>query len=669
MPPYGKTDYTANSDVPLYGITTDDTAKNDGPPCGTTTGNTADNNEPPCGITGETAENYGPPCGTTNDDKVDNNKPPCGLTDDTADNDEPPFGTTNDDTAYIERTIGNEMAETRTSHRVNDIKKNLDDGYAPNSDSTAETPMESLSLTRDDKFADPQNANTTLLSDIHQTADLPRYLQNTTQETVRFVSEPTTEHAPSVRSCSESTLGRSVTIGGEGSDSDNSITITITNSGGHIAELVEMYDGIREWRKDVVRETQERVERHSTADSSQTCLDDSASSLPEDNNPECLQLTRPSNSVDDMLAAYDDWSSLNTWLLSVGEEPAGTSSYESVDVYSGDVDKRRGVGGLRQDCDETVETNRSATTDFRQRFHLLPSPSECDDTRSSVQLPSSSQSSDANTRCYVRDVGKRISSSGVQLQCSRLTTPGDTFCQDINVDKSASTDKMLGLSTSKDEKNPPLLESDVPSSVICGDLPTDEANNRRGTADVDLKASICGRAGWLGSDVASVVADTPGECQTDAVFLSDIDVAFEATQIAGRDVSASISTVDTCDRNTDTDIDDGNTNRNNSEMGMFKNNDNSPSYETTTKSHQTPMIVITKNSSQMSDTAAATGDTDRTALEVTSYRKEKKTEDTKKDKTVKAKTSQKATEQNVGHIDAKSNQGESAQRSNTGLYR
>ena len=635
MPPYGKTDYTADNDVQLFRTTTEDTAKNDGPPCGTTTDDKVDNNEPPCGITDVTADNFGRHCGTTNDD-----------------------------TTYNERTTGNEMVETRTSHRVNDTRKDsVDDGYAPNSDSTAETPMESLSLTSDFSFADPQIANTTLESDIHQTAYLPRNIENTTQETMRCFSEPITEQAPSVRSCSESTLGKSVTVVCVSSDSDNSITIT--NSGGHVAELVEMYDGIREWRQDVAGETQERVERRATADSSQSCIDDSASSLSEDNNPECLQLTRPSNSVDDTLAAYDDWSSLNTWLLSVGEESAGTSSYESVDVYGGDVDTRQGVDGRRQYSDE-METNRSVTTDVRQRFHLLPSPcvschdqTYCHGTRSSVQLPSSSQGSDANTRCYDRGVGKRISTSGVQLECSCLPISGDRFHQDITVDESASTDKMLGLSTSKVEENPPLLESDVPSSVICGDLPTDEANNRRGTVDVDLEAWICGRAECPGSDVA-------GECLTDAVFLSDTDAAFEATQLVGKDGSGSSSTVDASDRNTDTDIDDGNTNRNNSEMG---NNDNSPSYETITKSPQTPKIIVTKNSSNMSDTAVATGHTDRSAPEVKSHNKQKKIEDTRKDKTVKVKMSLKATEKQMGYIDAKSNQGESDQRSTTSLYR
>ena len=295
------------------------------------------------------------------------------------------------------------------------------------------------------------------------------------------------------------------------SSSDSASSGSSSNNGhGYSNGYAEPRNGLCETPKEGEEKVLWSASVYSAADSNELCLEndsmsslsennkprlenDSASSLSEDNNPECLQLTQPGDSVDDTLGAYDDWSSMHTWLVTVDNDAIGTSSYESVDVYNDDSDTNQ-VG--RHDSDQTVETYRPVS-DFKQMLYLMPSIVDSRDYGSFGEL--------SDSGCVSKHIpGSSRSIDEDALGLSTLTIRSEPSRQGCNVDKTASIDNMISVSTPKVDTNTRCWDSNVLRPDVYRDRSPEPTGTCGSTAKVDTEASVpcpsvCDQAQWQAS--------------------------------------------------------------------------------------------------------------------------------------------------------------------------
>ena len=272
---------------------------------------------------------------------------------------------------------------------------------------------------------------------------------------------------------------------------------------------------------------------YSATTSTESCLEnDSTNSLSDDENPECLQLTQPADSFGDSVGAYDDWSSKRTWMLTVDEETIGTNSYESFEVYNDDDDTRQGFG--QHHSYESLDMDRIAT-DFKQMLYLLPTMRESHNSRSFSDLNDSSTTHEAGSSrstcdgVQCNDRGMSNGSSLTQLAVPNQPTRSET-CIGSKDNTSCSIATLVNVSTCE---------------------VSDTASVSSATSSSDL---------FPGNDDDITLV----ECQNDACTTCDSSTLFETTTTFDDIHPVNITVQKNVSKYaTGTDMDGGNTNRNN----------------------------------------------------------------------------------------------------------
>ena len=226
-------------------------------------------------------------------------------------------------------------------------------------------------------------------------------------------------------------------------------------------------------------------------------------------------------------------------MLTVDEETTGTNSCDSFDVYNGDVDTRQ---GFRQQ-------DRLAT-DFKQMLYLLPTMCDSHDSPSFSDLSDTSTTHVAGSS---RGMGER-------------SEP----CVGSNDNTSCRVDTLANVSTRNVASTMPSTDNHTKTR--------DQTCEVIGTANVGCPTSASNR--WLGNDDGvTVSAISRVDCQKDARITCENDIPFETRPTFDDIYPVNITLHQNVSKNAaGTDIDGGNTNRNNPAPDLATT-DNSSDYD------------------------------------------------------------------------------------------